>query len=378
MPLRKRRLVVAALSLGIFLALLLPYLRPRPTPRYTVTDLGVLPGDSKSRAYGINAQGQVCGFTQNLSKQACVFDGVVVTPLGRVAPGSESIARDINAQGDVTGTTGQAPASQAFVWSHGRMRLLGTLPGFTSSGGLAMNAQGDVAGRAHNPSRPNAGQNAGQFEDAFLCNHGKMTDLGALLGGTNSRAHSINSAGQVVGESDFRPGRVKFSPFLYDSRTKTMSLLPMPPPYIYGFANHVNEVGQVAGDVSSGGTDHAVLWSGGQLTDLGVPAGFGDSDAEGLNKQGVVVGRCFLEDNAAHTFLQGHVGSDNFLKRYLDRETQRAFVAQNGKIQVLDDLVPADADWTLIEASAVNDRGQIAGYGLHHGQERAFLLTPVR
>jgi probable HAF family extracellular repeat protein len=44
----------------------------------------------------------------------------------------------------------------------------------------------------------------------------------------------------------------------------------------------------------------------------------------------------------------------------------------------LNDLIPRDSDWTLESARGINDRGQIVGQGQHHGQERAFLLTPIR
>jgi hypothetical protein len=43
----KRRVFTLILGLAVVLALLLPSLRPRPTPRYTVTDLGVLPRDAR-------------------------------------------------------------------------------------------------------------------------------------------------------------------------------------------------------------------------------------------------------------------------------------------------------------------------------------------
>jgi probable HAF family extracellular repeat protein len=42
----------------------------------------------------------------------------------------------------------------------------------------------------------------------------------------------------------------------------------------------------------------------------------------------------------------------------------------------LNDFLPPDSGWTLIGASAINDQGQIVGYGQHNGQTRAFLLTP--
>lgn len=35
-------------------------------------------------------------------------------------------------------------------------------------------------------------------------------------------------------------------------------------------------------------------------------------------------------------------------------------------------------DWVLKRAAHINNAGQIVGYGLHNGQERAFRLTPIR
>ena len=38
----------------------------------------------------------------------------------------------------------------------------------------------------------------------------------------------------------------------------------------------------------------------------------------------------------------------------------------------------AGTGWSLIEAAAINDSGQIVGYGFNPlGQEHAFILTPV-
>jgi probable HAF family extracellular repeat protein len=42
----------------------------------------------------------------------------------------------------------------------------------------------------------------------------------------------------------------------------------------------------------------------------------------------------------------------------------------------LNTLIPGDSGWSLSIASAINDAGQIVGWGLHSGQYRAFLLTP--
>jgi len=44
----------------------------------------------------------------------------------------------------------------------------------------------------------------------------------------------------------------------------------------------------------------------------------------------------------------------------------------------LNNLISPDSGWTLKDATAINDNGQIVGYGDDgSGQARAFLLTPV-
>ena len=38
--------------------------------------------------------------------------------------------------------------------------------------------------------------------------------------------------------------------------------------------------------------------------------------------------------------------------------------------------LPPDSGWVLMDATAVNDAGQIVGYGSFNGQIRGFLLDP--
>jgi len=215
--------LAAVLGLAVILVLFLPYLRPHPASRYTVTDLGVLPGDTKSGTFAINSRGAVCGYTQAINKRACVFqNGTITVSIGPLPRLAESLARGINAQGTVPGDFGAAPAEQAFVFQKGRMIALGTLPGFSDSRGVAINTAGEVVGQVM-LSAPR-----GPFtEHAFVYRQGKMTDLGASLGG-DSEARSINSLGQVVGFYSPRTGQVIRAPFLYDLRRKTMTTLPLP------------------------------------------------------------------------------------------------------------------------------------------------------
>ena len=61
--------------------------------------------------------------------------------------------------------------------------------------------------------------------------------------------------------------------------------------------------------------------------------------------------------------------------------TQRAmrWTAATGMVDLNQRLSAAmQKHWSLQEARAINDQGQIAGWGLQDGQRRAFLLTPQK
>lgn len=383
MPAPKRRILAIVFGLVVFLALLLPYLRPHSVPRYTVTDLGVLPGDTISWATGINNRGDVVGYVSTGASsgnvKAVEFQNGKIIALGSSIVGVDSIARGINTQGEVTGWVEAPIGNQAFVYAAGKKHILGKPPGFISSQGTAINDTGEVTGQGlcrTTHGLPSA-------EHAFIFSHGKMTDIGTLRGSLSSAAQSINATGQIVGEcSQFSAGGITaYIPFLYDNRRKTMTALSLPAANLGGRATHINDAGQVAGFVAFSTGGHAALWNGGHFTDLGALPGDEGSGAEGLNNHGEIVGQS-LRDNSGSIsrFIERHTGYNNFWQRYWYRTTvtERAFVSQNGRMQDLNTLIPKDADWVLEDAKSVNDRGQIVGHGLHHGQERAFLLTPVR
>lgn len=44
----------------------------------------------------------------------------------------------------------------------------------------------------------------------------------------------------------------------------------------------------------------------------------------------------------------------------------------------LNSAIPADSSWTLMFTQSINDRGQIAGWGINPGGEvHGYLLTPM-
>ena len=265
MPSAKRRRLAAALGLAAILAASLSFWLLRGSaPRYTVTDLGVLPGYIVSSAEAINNQGAVAVTVTMLDlsrRQACVYQRGRLTGLGLLPGARSSDARAMNAAGDVAGDTEVPAGPRAFLYSGGRMRALDTAPGYSGSAGAAINDGGEVTGEVTRIS----GQAGLAPERALFYSHGKLTTLPPLPGFSESRAQGINAAGQIAGDCFSNAGRVRCAPFLYDSRRKTITALPLPLAYTWGFAYCINESGQVFGDISAGQFPHAALWSGGRL-----------------------------------------------------------------------------------------------------------------
>ena len=126
--------------------------RPAAAAAYRLIDLGPLPGGAESRAFGLNAAGQVVGWsTTSTGSQHAVrwnADGSV-TDLGTLG-GATSSADDINDAGQVVGGAQTAAMdSHAVVWGPGgAITDLGTFGG-TYSGANDINDTGQVVGYAY-------------------------------------------------------------------------------------------------------------------------------------------------------------------------------------------------------------------------------------
>lgn len=160
-------------------------------------DLGDLGGNHTSQGASINASGQVVGYSSSNSGYPRAFRWTAtggMQDLGTLRGFGNSFANGINDAGQITGLADTVSGkTHAFRWEEATgMQDLGTLPGGTYSTGRAINSAGNVAGYADNA--------AGQTHAMRWTPGLGMEDLGTV-GGTNSGAYGINSAGVVVGKS---------------------------------------------------------------------------------------------------------------------------------------------------------------------------------
>jgi len=96
------------------------------------------------------------------------------------------------------------------------------------------------------------------------------------------------------------------------------------------------------------GSRHAFLYSGWSMTDLGTLGG-ADSQADGMNRDGLVVGWAKTASGEQHAFLW-----------------------TGGQMVDLNSLVDMAPGAALVEATAINDAGQIVANG---SNGRAYLVS---
>jgi len=292
-------------------------------------------------------------------------------------------ANDLNRHGTVSGEARTEDfTSRAFVHENGQTRLLKAIGNYNR--GKAINDRGDVAGECQKHERNrsciwksgggtevivnqlggtrlfanvtdmnNARQVVGSAEGAdrrtrpFLYEKGVMRDLGSL-GGYWTGATAINKLGHVSGYGTLPDGT--FHAFIHDgTQMKDLGALAE---HAFAEALNDNDVAVGRADVS-GGARHAVMFKDGQIIDLGTLGG--DSEAQDINNNEVVVG--------------------------MSREPYAAFVYRNGRMFDLNtQLDPVTgADWRLLSARKINDRGQILVIAQRPSDtdEHLVLLTPM-
>ncbi|WP_375433311.1 DUF3466 family protein [uncultured Friedmanniella sp.] len=267
--------------------------------RHTLRVLGTLGGRS-SWGTDINAAGDVVGYSDlpNLGEtHAFVWTARtgMMHDLGAFAGrGDYSQANAINDAGVVVGwgtldRPGTSP--RAFVWdpnvSPVRMREL-PLPASTrSSTATAVNARGQVVGRA-----------TGDSDEGFLWDPTTASSsvLGSLPGARIAGAVDINDSGYVVGPAEVsRSGPsgpyVVPRPYRWSPATRTAALLISAPGAGYDEVSAINRHGVIVGTAHRDDLNRLAVWNACSTPVYLQPAPGGRaSGGAGLNRYGEIVG----------------------------------------------------------------------------------------
>jgi probable HAF family extracellular repeat protein len=267
-------------------------------------------------AYDVNDLGWVVGKMGTSTSAAHAFKwriGSPVTDLG--GSSAESIAFGISEQNHVVGqwtASGTPPPKYAVVWPSGSTTV-SWLGGFGGNVDLASDVAANAPVAVGTSMRSTTGH-----RHAFLYIDGRpLRDLGTL-GGDNSfgRAVSVGTWPDPSESTIYAVG---------DSETVPGSFY----------------------------TTDAFLYHAGTMTNIGGLPGCTQNYAYGVNRAGDVVG---------YSWCSGY---------------SRAFLYRGGVMIDLNTLIGPGTGWEQLQmAHDINERGQIAGYGIYLGQGRGFIMTP--
>jgi probable HAF family extracellular repeat protein len=134
----------------------------------------------------------------------------------------------------------------------------------------------------------------------------------------------------------------------------------------HGYSAWVNDSGEVVGAAANQNLLDllAFYWKDGVMTSLGTLEGDSCSAADAINSSGLIVGG------------SGFSTPPPFFPGCTD-PVEHAVIWENGQIFDLNLLVTNPSDLTLTEATFINDKGEISGFGiLPSSDTHAFLLIP--
>ncbi len=301
---------------------------------YTTTfmDIGTLGGDY-STASGINDSAEVVGWSTLANAQA------------------------------VTNFNGNGYPVHAFAYYGGQMHDMGTLPGGQSSDAASVNTGGMIVGSSS--ITPQGLYSFAPLHSVYWLPDG-IHDMGTL-GGPSSIGYGINDAGSMVGSAD------------------TTTIAPTPPSYSYYYGYYGYAGGGTGGTGGLGGGG-----AGGSVGTGSGTSGGGSNSGSGSNpiSAGAGGGIAHKSAQASKTAAAalGTTGANAAGSRAgaIDRRTRgigdtyipHAFLYTGGKMIDLNTQIGNSPGWELLEATDINNKGQIVGFGTLGNHLHAFLMTP--
>lgn len=304
----------------------------------------------------INNAGQITGaLTVGAHMHAFIYDHGRVRDLGTLPGYTDSRAYAINDRGDVAGTAsiinkaGSPPRTRAFLYAHGHLTGLGTLPGYADSTGNSLNNLDIVVGDSSRSESWDAQAHS------FLWRNGRMCDLGTF-GGRNSSAAAINNAGQIVGSA--QTASTDFHPFI-----ATLSGAPR--------------------DINGGGSSYGAALA---INDTGIVA---ELAMLGRAGSGLSLVLCNASSFAPSCRAEGPVGSSDqvtisginargdVVGVHDIGDTFGPFIAHDDQIQTLQNVVPPTITLGPAIMGGINNAGVIvAGCQTQTGPDTTCILTP--
>ena len=287
-----------------------------------ITDLGTLEEGNESFAAAINDREQVGGFFANTTPdpfslgclivcfttqtRSFLWQHGVMQDLGTLG-GPDAALEAMNESGQIVGIsytnstpnldTG-IPTLDPFLWEKGSMVDLGTLGGTVGFANF-INSRGQVVGVSNL---------AGDATNhGFLWERGTLTDLGTL-GGINSEAFWISDSGLIVGRGDFSSQSTDHHAFLW--KNGVMTDLGVVDPWPCSTAYSINSKGQVVGDTGicgQGGGPSFFSEHGEPMVDINTLVLPGSDieviDAFTINERGEIAGTGLLPNGDVHAVV---------------------------------------------------------------------------
>jgi uncharacterized membrane protein len=344
--------------------------KPQPTDCWEIHSLGTFGGD-QSVGLNLNDAGQVIGtamteprVTDPNQPPQSVSAAFISAPNGGALteiaiPGAYVHPTAINAAGQVVGDAliPNAAGSRAFVTDVG-----GANPRFT------LNA------RARDIN--NVGQTLWDFEYPYYKSVVGPSDQPAgsdgiglvevdVLPSTLPLAdrfvwsNGLNDAGQVsVVSYGWESATHPAVPQVAYRWSSYEGAIPLVTDATYSNAHGINDIGQVIGIINNDGINQTFVTRR-HSTELAILPTYGYVNYPlGVNNYSQVVGMHYYENGMQYAYVTAPFTYHREINLDALREV-------------------ADAGWTKLEVTAINNRGQITGYGLINNAYRAFLLTPL-
>ncbi len=288
----------------------------------------------------------------------------------------------INNRGDIVGQACRpfGRCNYSFLYHNGvssiipvERRTNGPFSDFVHSYATAINDKGEIIG--------NGGIEATLSYSSYYFFDGKIIPFGTVVDGyasaitnqsvitvtggpvkiSNDQAIPVNLFGDgvnVIALSDNGYSVITLpessAPLLRDLNGNTLAIQDHTSEVLY--PRLVNNQGQVLATISETYAYRAIIWKNGIATDIGSLGG-SHVIANALNDYGWVVGYANLFGDLSNS----------------------AFLYDGSSMQNLLDLPGIrEAGWTeMINATAINDLGQIVGVGTFNGNRSAFLMSPI-